>query len=503
MTLSARLEATAAAHGERLAVSGSDGDLTYAQLRDQAARVAGFLGARGIGPGHRVALYGDKTAAQVAAIHGILRAGAAYVPIPPTAPADRARFIATDCTTSLIFADGPFAAALADAGIPIVSLVAPPPELTGAPPAAVVPVAPADLAYLLYTSGSTGRPKGVVLRHENGTSFVDWCVEAFVPGPADRFSSHAPFSFDLSILDLFVPVQVGASVHLIDDQLGKSPKDLAAWVTARALTIWYSTPSVLTLLVEHGKLEEHPAPSLRTVLFAGEVFPVRHLRRVTELWPHPAYYNLYGPTETNVCTFARVVPPIPPERTEPYPIGPACSHYVTEVWGEDGRPVAPGAEGLLHGAGPGVCAGYWRDGGVFDPAVVRDGVRFYNTGDVVREDPALGYIYLGRRDRMVKRRGYRIELGEVEVALLAHEQVLEAAVISHSSPSGVSIVAFVRGDAAANLGALAMKQHLAKRLPAYMMPDRFVRLDAFPRTSSDKTDLQALARRAADLLATP
>lgn len=498
-TLSARLEATAEAHGARLAVTGTDGEMTYAALRERAAQIAGFLRARGIGPGHRVALYGDKTVAQVAAIHGILRAGAAYVPIPPTAPADRARYIATDCTTSLIFSDGAFAASLDGLGIPIVSLAAP--ELADAAPSGVVDVAPTDLAYLLYTSGSTGRPKGVVLQHENGTSFVDWCVEAFAPTPADRFSSHAPFSFDLSILDLFVPVQVGASVHLIDDQLGKSPRDLAAFVTARALTIWYSTPSVLTLLVEHGKLEEHPAPSLRTVLFAGEVFPVRHLRRVTELWPHCAYYNLYGPTETNVCTFARVVPPIPPERTEPYPIGPACSHYVTEVWGEDGRPVPRGEEGLLHGAGPGVCAGYWRDGGVFDPAVVRDGVRFYNTGDVVREDPVLGYIYLGRRDRMVKRRGYRIELGEVEVALLAHAQVLEAAVVSHANASGVSIVAFVRGDVSANLGALAMKQHLAQRLPSYMMPDRFVRLDAFPRTSSDKTDLQALARKAAELLA--
>jgi acyl-CoA synthetase (AMP-forming)/AMP-acid ligase II len=230
------------------------------------------------------------------------------------------------------------------------------------------------------------------------------------------------------------------------------------------------------------------------VLFAGEVFPVKHLRRLTEVWPKPAYYNLYGPTETNVCTYARIPLPVPIERTEPYPIGVPCSHCAALVLDEQGQRIEPGGEGLLYIAGPSVFAGYWRRAEETAARFVEiDGMRWYNTGDVVREEPGEGFIYAGRRDRMVKRRGYRIELGDIENGLYGHPQVREAAVGALPDPdSGVRIVAWlsVAGDAGPSV--IAFKTFCHDVLPAYMIPDVFLFREALPRTSTNKVDYQAL-----------
>ena len=209
-----------------------------------------------------------------------------------------------------------------------------------------------DLAYILYTSGSTGIPKGVMLTHHNAASYVDWCTEVFKPSEEDRFSSHAPFHFDLSILDIYVPIKHGARVDLIPDELGKSPRGLATFISSHKITVWYSTPAILSLLAEFGQLEKFDYSALRLVLFAGEVFPVKQLRKVTIQWPTAAYYNLYGPTETNVCTYAPIPLPISESRTDPYPIGWACSHCKALVLDPENQAVNSGEEGLLYISGP-------------------------------------------------------------------------------------------------------------------------------------------------------
>jgi acyl-coenzyme A synthetase/AMP-(fatty) acid ligase len=342
-------------------------------------------------------------------------------------------------------------------------------------------------------------PKGVMLTHENAVSFVDWCSSVFEPTEQDRFSSHAPFHFDLSILDLYVSIKHGATLFLISEELGKSPKELARFIASARLTVWYSTPSILTLLMQFGNLESIDASSLRLVLFAGEVFPVKHLREVQGRWPAPAYYNLYGPTETNVCTFARIPAVIPADRQTPYPIGFACDHCLSLMLDEDGREVAADAEGLLYISGPSVFQGYWNRPDVNRTLFLeRDGLRWYNTGDVVRWDAAEGYLYVGRRDRMVKRRGYRIELGEIERALYLHPQVREAAVIATSDEDGgVRIVACLSCHNEPHPSIIEMKAFCASHLPAYMSPDRFVFLERLPRTSTDKVDYQTLRQEIA------
>jgi amino acid adenylation domain-containing protein len=352
----------------------------------------------------------------------------------------------------------------------------------------------ADLAYILYTSGSTGIPKGVMLTHENASSFVEWCSSVFEPVEDDRFSSHAPFHFDLSVLDIYVAIKHGARVYLISEALGRNPKDLARFIGASRLTVWYSTPSILTLLLQHGNLQAHDVSSLRLVLFAGEVFPVKHLRALQRLWPAPVYYNLYGPTETNVCTFARIPEWIPDDRDLPFPIGFPCEHCRALVLDERAAVVPPGSDGLLYISGPSVFSGYWNRSAENAAAFhVRDGVRWYNTGDVVRWEDAGGYTYVGRRDRMVKRHGYRIELGEIERALYAHADVREAAAIAvPDAEAGVRIVAFLATHGGRGPSIVELKTFCAKRLPAYMSPDRFVRLDQLPKTSTDKIDYRAL-----------
>jgi acyl-coenzyme A synthetase/AMP-(fatty) acid ligase len=323
---------------------------------------------------------------------------------------------------------------------------------------------------------------------------VDWCSSVFGPSETDRFSSHAPFHFDLSILDLYAAIKHGAAVYLISEELGKNPKELARFIAANQLTVWYSTPSILTLLVQFGALDTHDASSLRLVLFAGEVFPVKHLRSVQRCWPKPVYYNLYGPTETNVCTYARIPEHIPDERDTPFPIGDVCSHCHPLVLDGDGAEVARGEEGLLYISGASVFPGYWNRPDVNASVFLeRDGARWYNTGDVVRWVDGEGFIYVGRRDRMVKRRGYRIELGEIERALYLHPRVREAAVISSTDQDGsVAIVACLASHDGVKPSIIDLKTFCASHLPAYMSPDRFTFFDRLPRTSTDKVDYQSL-----------
>lgn len=507
------LERSASRFPDRFAVVGPDDRaLTYSELNAAAGRVAAFLASRRVSPGDRAGLLVPKSVEAVAAIWGIMKARAAYVPIDWKTPAERARSILTDCDTRAVFVHASALETVTGCEPPRATIV-----VLGAAPGAVLPEGavrweeavanefpdlPAavrtrdELAYILYTSGSTGKPKGVMLSHGNALSFVDWCSEVFEPNEEDRFSNHAPFHFDLSVLDLYVSIKHGASVHLIDDETGKNPKQLAAFAERRRITIWYSTPSILHLMTSLGNLRQGDYSHLRTVLFAGEVFPVKHLRELKRIWSKPVCYNLYGPTETNVCTYSRIPETVPEERADPYPIGWACSHCQPLVLDTDNRPAGPGAEGVLYIAGESVFQGYWNRPVEEQKAFLTiDGARWYCTGDVVVEDPEHGFIYIGRRDRMVKRRGYRIELDDIECALYRHPRIREAAVVSATANGEVRIGAYLSVAEDPKPGILEMKMFCAKQLPSYMNPDLFTFVGALPRTSTNKVDYTTLMKQ--------
>ncbi|MCA9688443.1 MAG: amino acid adenylation domain-containing protein [Myxococcales bacterium] len=501
--------AAAARHPERVAVSDPrrDHEVSYEALRARAGKVRDFLHAVGVAPGDRVGLCMYKSSDVVAVILGALERGAAYVPVDPSAPASRGAYILGDCAVAVVFVEESLAPALEEAlaaagAAPRIVRVSP--EVGGldqalaeraSEPCATSEPAPEELAYILYTSGSTGLPKGVMISHENAVSFVDWASDLTSPTPDDRYSSHAPFHFDLSILDLYVPLGAGASVHLVAEEVAREPRSLAQWIARQQITVWYSAPSILAMLAQYGRLDRYDFAPLRIVLFAGEVFPVKHLRALTALWPAPRYFNLYGPTETNVCTYHEIPARVPEAREQPYPIGRACSHLSVRLAEADGQPVAAGEEGEVQVSGPGVTRGYWNLPERTSAAFTADG--WYRTGDIAYPDEEGALVFVGRRDRMVKRRGYRVELGEIESALYRHDDVAEAAVLATpDEDAGVLITAFlVAKEPTTPLTLLGVKQFCAQHVPLYMLPDRVEVLDRLPKTSTDKVDYQALGRR--------
>jgi len=505
-SLASLLEHTCSTVPERTAIDDLDhGAITYAQLHEASSRLCRSLRELGVVAGDRIGLCAPKSNGVVAAIFAILQAGAAYVPVDPTAPARRCAFIFTNCAVRALVVDRKLFAKLAEEMTGTTCRIVGPVEVPGAKGLDLVLVActhagasatapPSDLAYILYTSGSTGVPKGVMHSNATALGFVDWCSEEFAPTPEDRFSSHAPFHFDLSIFDLFVCVKHGGALTLIGEERGKQPLQLASLVEERRLTIWYSTPSILRLMVEYGKLAERDCRALRLVCYAGEVFPPKHQRSLRAIWPHPLYYNLYGPTETNVCTFDRV-DRVPEERAgSALPIGRPCSGDRTRAVDPDGREVPKGQEGELVVTGASVMLGYWNLPEQNARAFLTDeeGARWYRTGDLVI-DEGDSYLFLGRRDRMVKRRGYRVELAEIEAALNRHQHINEAAVVALPDPdSGVLIKAFVSWTGETKPSLVALKSFAAGNLPNYMVPDRFTVLAELPKTSTDKIDYQRL-----------
>ncbi len=479
-------------HPDAPAVRAAGREATYRTLDAMANQAAAALAAAGVARGDRVGVWLDKSAAAVASMQGALRLGAAYVPVDPLSPAVRAGAILSDCTVAAVVTTADRAASLAGtagagARALVVQHVGDELQVDGAP----VPDAPRrassgshdDLAYILYTSGSTGRPKGVCISHLNALAFIDWAVELVDARPSDRFSSHAPFHFDLSVLDLYAAFSVGACVSVVPETSAYAPKELVEFLVKEAITIWYSVPSALMLMMDHGGLLDVESLPLRHLLFAGEPFPIRNVRALRERWPDLPMHNLYGPTETNVCT-ALTVGAIDPERTRPVPIGKATCGDRAYALTDDGREAAVGEEGELWVTGPTVMLGYWGH----PPQAGRP----YATGDLVRRLDEENYDYLGRRDHMLKVRGHRIEAGEVESCLLSHGGIGEAAVVVAGEGLTARLVAFLTvkdaTEGAKRPSLISVKQHCASRLPRSMIPDAVRWLEEMPRTSNGKVD---------------
>ena len=476
----------------------ADRTITYRELDEVAARVAAALTGAGVRPGDRVAVCAPKSTHAVASLYGVMRSGAAYVPIDPGSPPPRAVRIANDCAVSALIADRErLDLLLPDLPPATVDLdldrvdelpaggVTDPPE-----------VAPDDLAYILYTSGSTGRPKGVMLSHRNARSFVDWAVAELGLTGADRFSSHAPFHFDLSVFDLYACASVAGTLHTLPEEAMQFGMSTAGFVRERELTVWYSVPSALMHWVTQGGVEAGMLASLRHVAFAGEVFPTSFLRRLRGLVPDAALHNWYGPTETNVCT-AHTIRARDVASDEPVPIGRPCDGYRCRVVNEAGDPAADGE--LLVG-GPGVSAGYWGDPERTTESFLAeaDGARWYRTGDLVQTGPEGEYRFRGRRDHQVKVRGHRVELGEVESAIHADDRVGEACVVAVADDRrGHDLVAFVAPASGLSLQPVDVKRIVASRLPRYMVPATVhVEAERLPITSTGKVDRTALEARA-------
>ncbi len=477
---------------DNIAAEQANESINYKELNHQSDLLSDFLGKILPSEKPRVGLLLPKTIAAVVSVFGVLKSGGTYVPLDFEAPAKRNSFITDNCKLDAIitlkgtdyqgFPENFIKHELHELGIILHSIdrKGSNRDETSFP----------ELAYILNTSGSTGHPKAVLFNHQNAISFIEWCNNTFEADQNSVFSSHAPFHFDLSILDLFFSISKGAKLILIDSKTAKNPRALTHLIAEKKITHWYSTPTILKLILNYGKPERFDHSSLQYVLFAGEVFPIEPLRKLTELWSDKIFYNLYGPSETNVCTYFKIPLPIESDRTHPFPIGEVCEHLDACLLPRQKE------KSELCISGPSVCLGYLNEEQKNKQSFFEEnGKRWYKTGDIIELDEEGYFVFMGRADRMIKKNGFRIELDEIENCLHSHPEISDAAVLSITKGlSEITVKAFLQKRENSSVSSEIMRSYCLKILPEYMLPDRIYFLENIPKTSTDKTDYQKLIK---------
>jgi len=501
---------------DKIAVRHKDREIRYNDLHFLSDKVASCLISNGLVSGDRVCIYIDKSIEALIAIWGILKAGGCYVPLDPMGPPLRQAKIISDCKARYLIVSADKLQKLQGQLNPIDALqfifV-----LSGFPPGDKIcdriqiisynkimaakkivsypTIRASDLAYILYTSGSTGNPKGVMISHRAALSFIKWAYKYFEVTSEDILSSHAPFHFDLSIFDIYVSAMAAATLCLLPSGISSFPVSLARFIHEQKISIWYSVPYPLIQLALYGELKKINFPFLRSILFAGEVFPIRYLRQLMELIPEASYYNLYGPTETNVVTCYHLK--ALPELEGPVPIGRPCEGVEVFVVDESLNLVKGTDIGELYVKTPTLMDGYWNDRERTDSVILQNSRlcpegKVYKTGDMVRYDKG-ELIYIGRYDNMIKLRGYRIEPEEIESVLLSHPAVKEACVfcLGDNSIKKNLKAAVVLFDGAV-INEQDLRSFCAHRLPLYMVPEEIIFKDSLLRLPTGKIDREAL-----------
>ncbi|HEX7242584.1 MAG TPA: amino acid adenylation domain-containing protein, partial [Longimicrobiaceae bacterium] len=482
--------AAAVAHGGE--------SLTYAELDARSARLARFLRARGVGPETRVAVCLERGPELVTALLGVLRAGAAYLPLDPAYPAERLEHMLSDAAAPVLLTSGALAGALPAAGAEVVRL-----DTDWAEVAAESAEPPEDgvgadnAAYVIYTSGSTGRPKGVVVTH-SGVAALLADMERRRPLEAgDRCSVWTSVSFDVSVYELFSALVAGGTLVFPSEEVRADTGAFVRWLEEREVRSAYVPPFMLHALAE--RAAEAPGRlALRRLLVGVEPIPEALLHALRERVPGLHVVNGYGPTEASVCCTLFSVEPRETQGERRVPIGRPVLGARVRLLDTALNPVPVGVPGELYVGGVGLARGYLgrpdatAAAFVPDPAAAEPGARLYRTGDLARWLPDGELEYAGRADHQVKVRGYRIETGEVEAALLRHPGVREAlVVVREDAPGDRRLVAYLLPEGS-GAPAAALREHLRAVLPQYMVPSAFVALAEWPLSASGKIDRAAL-----------
>ena len=475
-----------------IAATGAGESLTYGTLNRHANQLAYHLRELGVGPGTLVGVALERTPQLPVALLGVLKAGGAYVPLDPAFPAARLALMIEDAQPAVILSQQSLLESLPLAGAKIVCLDRDWSTITTAPQGNLeVQIAPDDLAYVIYTSGSTGRPKGVQIAHRAAVNFL--CSMQRQPGLGadDVLLAVTTLSFDIALLELFLPLLSGARVVIATAEEAADGLQLLDLLQSSGATVMQATPATWRMLLASG----WEGNSDLKILCGGEALPRdladALLARSAELW------NMYGPTETTVwSTTCRVQP-----GQGAVPIGRPIANTQIYILDDAGQPVPIGVAGELYIGGDGVAHGYLNRPDLTsqkfisesDPQLPISSLPLYRTGDLARFD-ARGHLYfLGRRDQQVKVRGFRIELGDVETALGAHPRLQQAVVVAYGRGAERSLVAyFVAQDGATAPPAAELRQFLRQSLPDYMIPSAFIALDALPLTPNNKVDRRAL-----------
>ena len=481
---------------DAVAVTFAGSDLTYAELDARSNRLAHSLRQRGIGPESLVGVYVDRSLDMPVALLGVLKAGGAYIPLDPDFPAERISLMLDDATPAVILTQSHLADQLAPAGSVaggILALDADWPTIAACP-ATPPPAAtrPDNLAYLIYTSGSTGKPKGVQIEHRAAVNFLTSMQREPGLTADDHLLAVTTLSFDIALLELFLPLICGARVTIADRDTAVDGVALQQAIANGGITVMQATPATWRLLIDSGW---QGTPQLK-VLCGGEALPpdlaTQLLPRCRELW------NMYGPTETTVwSTTGRII-----RADEIISVGRPIANTTVFILDDARQPVPPGMTGHLYIGGDGVARGYYNRPDLtaekfiaYATAHRQEGeqnpLRLYKTGDLARYLPDGRILFLGRSDFQVKIRGYRIELGDIEAALAQHSQVAQAVVDAREAGHGRHLIAYIIPTGAPP-GEAELRAFLRDKLPDYMIPALIVTLERFPLTPNGKINRRAL-----------
>ncbi|NLE80665.1 MAG: amino acid adenylation domain-containing protein [Rhodococcus sp.] len=484
---------------EAVAVVFGDESLTYRQLHHRACRLAAELVRRGVQPDERVPVVLTRSIDMLVAVYGVLRAGAAYVPIDPGYPDERIAAVVGESGARFAVVAPNVSESAVGVHVERVSVnphAADPVKLTHSA------ASPTDLAYVIFTSGSTGKPKGVMVEHRSVVNRLTWMQRRYPLGESDVILQKTPVTFDVSVWELLWWAGVGARVSLLAPGAERDPRRIIDTIDADAVTVMHFVPSMLGPYLDELENDDAVLPrvsSLRRVFCSGEALPAAVVRRFNTVFSKvpnpPQLVNLYGPTEATVDVSYFDCPAGDTE-LDVVPIGKPIDNISLLILDQDGRRVPRGVAGELNIAGVGVARGYLDrpelTAETFVPDADVPGGRRYRTGDIARWLGDGNIEYLGRRDDQVKVRGNRVTLGEIQNEMLTCPGVRGAAVIDMPSEThGTYLVGYFVGT---GVGDGAMSNHLGNRLPAYMVPSRFVEVDEIPLTANGKLDRRALAR---------
>jgi amino acid adenylation domain-containing protein len=476
---------------DAVAVASGGRRLSYGELNERANRLAHHLHSLSVGAGSVVAVCVERSPEMVVGLLGILKTGAAYVPLDPAYPPERLAFMLADSRAAALVTGAALAPRFAGQAAHVVCLDADGPAIARQPAEDpnVSPAADSPLAYVIYTSGSTGRPKGVEVPHAAVVNLLTSFRDQLRMTDRDVLLAVTTLSFDIAGLEIFLPLTTGACVWLADREAALSGTALQESLRRAGATFLQATPVTWRLLLDSG----WPGDPRLTMLCGGEALPADLAER---LRPRGAsLWNLYGPTETTIWSTAyRVNCP-----HDPVPIGRPVANTQVYVLDRHLQPVPVGVPGELYIGGAGLARGYRNrpeltaEKFIPDPFRPKPGARLYRTGDRVRWLPDGNLEYLGRFDQQVKIRGHRVELGEIEATLARHPRVRQAvALLREDRPGDQRLVAYVVPRDGHRPGAEELRGFLEQKLPPHMIPNAFVGLEALPRTPNGKLDRKAL-----------
>jgi len=491
-----RFERVADETPDAVAVESAAGTLTYGELEMRANRLANHLRRLGAGPESRVAVLVERSPELVVAVLGVLKAGAAYVPVDPADPAERVLAVLKDSGAAVLLTGERIADALpASAGVPVVRLDADGPEIGREP--ADRPrsgVGPGNLAYVIYTSGSTGAPKGVLVEHRGLSNYLAWFCREVLGDRAPALPLVSRLSFDAHVRQLYPPLLLGRAVWVLPAETVGDPAALLRALGSKERVAFGGVPALWGAVLDAAAAGEAPLPAgLEAVLLGGEALPPSLVERTLSAFPGVRVFNHYGPTEATVNTsVARV-------HAGEAGIGRPVANARVYLLDRHLQPVPPGAVGELYVGGTGVGRGYLlrpdltAERYLPDPFGAEPGARMYRSGDRARWRADGTLDYAGRVDFQVKVRGFRIEPGEVEAALAAHPSVRDAVVVAvGDGAGGKRLVGYALAGEGGAPSRAELRAWLDERLPAYMVPSALVVLDAWPTTANGKVDRAAL-----------